>query len=547
MPTYEITAPNGKKYRVTGDGTADEALAHFQQRYASATDPSETDPSSPAFQQKYGPLSSTTALDRFRAGAGKAFVDTARGAGQLVGAVSADDVRASRERDAPLMSTGMGKVGNIAGGVAVAAPAAFVPGANTVAGATLIGGAYGALQPSTSTGERLQNAAVGAAAGGASQYIGNKIANWASQRLANRATSAATRQAQNTVRDMTLTEARKAGYVVPPSAVNPTAANAVIESLPGKAATAQQASYRNQQVTNSLARKALGLPENEPLVPETLEALRANAGKVYEAVKSAGRIAVDFDYIDDLAGIGDAVERVAKDFPDLNIQSGKEVSALVDGLLVEGFDSRSGVELVKKLRADAAANLSVSVGNDPAKKALGAAQREAAGVVEDLIERHLQATGKGDLAKAFDGARRLIAKSWSVQSALNESTGNVVASQLGSQLRRGKPLSGELETIARFARAFRPYTQELMTGSGVSNLDAAVTAAASMVNPAALAYPVGRAAARATVLSGPYQNMLARPNYAPGTTVNALLQGIRQGGRNAAIPAAVLGVEAVQQ
>jgi hypothetical protein len=346
---------------------------------------------------------------------------------------------------------------------------------------------------------------------------------------------------------MTLTEARKAGYVVPPSAVNPTAANAVIESLPGKAATAQQASYRNQQVTNSLARKALGLPENEPLVPETLEALRANAGKVYEAVKSAGRIAVDFDYIDDLAGIGDAVERVAKDFPDLNIQSGKEVSALVDGLLVEGFDSRSGVELVKKLRADAAANLSVSVGNDPAKKALGAAQREAAGVVEDLIERHLQATGKGDLAKAFDGARRLIAKSWSVQSALNESTGNVVASQLGSQLRRGKPLSGELETIARFARAFRPYTQELMTGSGVSNLDAAVTAAASMVNPAALAYPVGRAAARATVLSGPYQNMLARPNYAPGTTVNALLQGIRQGGRNAAIPAAVLGVEAVQQ
>lgn len=33
MPTYQITAPDGRKFRVTGEGTAEEAMAQIQQRY----------------------------------------------------------------------------------------------------------------------------------------------------------------------------------------------------------------------------------------------------------------------------------------------------------------------------------------------------------------------------------------------------------------------------------------------------------------------------------------------------------------------------------
>lgn len=43
MPSYLITAPDGRKYRVSGQGTADEALAHFQQQYAGQ---GRSDPSS---------------------------------------------------------------------------------------------------------------------------------------------------------------------------------------------------------------------------------------------------------------------------------------------------------------------------------------------------------------------------------------------------------------------------------------------------------------------------------------------------------------------
>lgn len=105
--------------------------------------------------------------DRFLAGMGKAFTDVARGAGQLVGAVSRKDVEAARKTDAPLMATTAGRVGDIAGNVALLAPTALIPGANTITGGAVIGAATGLLQPSTSTQETLTNVGFGGVAGAA--------------------------------------------------------------------------------------------------------------------------------------------------------------------------------------------------------------------------------------------------------------------------------------------------------------------------------------------------------------------------------------------
>ena len=96
-------------------------------------------------------------LNNALAGMGKSFVDTARGIGQKVGLVSTDDVAKSRVLDAPLMATRAARVGNIAGAVAQAAPLAFVPGANSLAGAAVGGAAYGFAQPSTGAGELASN------------------------------------------------------------------------------------------------------------------------------------------------------------------------------------------------------------------------------------------------------------------------------------------------------------------------------------------------------------------------------------------------------
>lgn len=121
------------------------------------------------------------------AGVGKSIVDAGRGIGQLVGAVSADDVRQSRELDAPLMRTGAGRIGATGGAVGMALmPGAALKGAgamlnapavSAVGGALLVprsvpaglaaGGVTGMLQPAASLPERALNVGIGAGGGAA--------------------------------------------------------------------------------------------------------------------------------------------------------------------------------------------------------------------------------------------------------------------------------------------------------------------------------------------------------------------------------------------
>src|SRR6185369_4416136 len=121
----------------------------------------------PAQQAAYDPTQGMSTSEKLLAGAGKAFVDLGRGAGQLarsalpesaanrLGLPTAADIEESRRRDAPLMRTG-------AGSVAAALPTAFIPGANTIGGAALLGAAQGALQPVGEKDSRLQNIGTGA-------------------------------------------------------------------------------------------------------------------------------------------------------------------------------------------------------------------------------------------------------------------------------------------------------------------------------------------------------------------------------------------------
>lgn len=114
----------------------------------------------------FDPTEGMSTTEKFLAGAGKAFVDAGRGVGQLVGLVDRKDIDEAKKLDAPLMNTGAGTVGNIVGNVAAYAPLAVIPGANTIAGGALVGAGAGALQPVGTDDSRLNNAAIGAAAGG---------------------------------------------------------------------------------------------------------------------------------------------------------------------------------------------------------------------------------------------------------------------------------------------------------------------------------------------------------------------------------------------
>lgn len=198
--------PDGTIIRNVPEGTTKAELgakyARMKSRQAYDAARADTTP-------EYNPTDGMSGFDRFMAGAGKAVVDIGTGlkqigaeAGNLVGAVSDETVTGLRQAqderramDAPLMDTGAGLAGNIAGNVAtIYAGGSAIKGLGALGNATRIGraaeaagsalrspqtfrgaigagAAIGAAQPVGEFDGRLDTAAMGAIAGAAGQGI----------------------------------------------------------------------------------------------------------------------------------------------------------------------------------------------------------------------------------------------------------------------------------------------------------------------------------------------------------------------------------------
>lgn len=427
-----------------------------------------------------------------------------------------DEYRASMRgsQDAP-----GGTLGAVSGYMASAAPAFLLPGANTLTGATLLGAGLGALEP-VGTGEsRTRNviqSGAGALAGNAfGKWMGSKLASTTSKKVA--AANAA--KAKNAVKDATLAEAQGAGYVVPPSYAGQGAKGKVYEVLSGKYKTNQAAGIRNQDITDNLARRALGLPDDAPLTKEAMaEVRRQAASQGYAPIASIGQVPTDAKFFSSLDDITAKYNKAAKSFPGAVDDS---VNKLVEPLRVQGFDADGALEMVQMLRDKA--DDAYRTGNS----GLGKANKEAAKAIEDQIERHLVGQGKQGAAqlKAFRDARTQMAKAHTVEKAIREGGGTVDALKIGAQLEKGRPLTGELRTIGAFANNFRDVAG--IPKSGAANpstvVDAAVGAGALGSGNIPLAMlPLARPVARSRVLSPAFQAAKVRPNYAVSPSLQRL-------------------------
>jgi hypothetical protein len=304
-----------------------------------------------------------------------------------------------------------------------------------------------------------------------------------------------------------LKQAREAGYVTPPTTANPTVANRLLESVGGKAATAQEAAVRNQGLTDSLAKKALGLSDVDHLVDGALPELRAEAAKAYAPIRSVGTMRADAQYGKDLDAVLSKYTSAGQSFPGL---AKNDIKELVDGARVGAFNSNSALDTISLLRENA--DQAFRAGD----RQLGKANKAVAGAIESAIERSLSRRGDdgGAMLNAFKNARQLIAKSYSVEGALNQTTGQVNANKLAADLAKGKPLTGPLKQIARFAQVAPEAARTVKGSPGVSALDTGIAAGSAAMShePSWLLYPLVRQGARSFMLSKPGQRMLTQPS-----------------------------------
>jgi len=323
-------------------------------------------------------------------------------------------------------------------------------------------------------------------------------------------------------------EARQAGYTVPPTQAGGGITNRLLEGLAGKLSTLQEASIRNQDVTNKLAAKSLGLADDAVMTPELLKSVRDKAGQVYDNISNAGIIVPNKGFHDALDKAGEAAVKAEMNFPNA---TSKQILETIGSVRKDAFDAGSAISRIKQLRTEA--DIAYRAGNTD----LGKATKEAATALENAIENHLKNIGQPDALNKFKDARQLIAKTYTIEKALNPKTGSVDAKALAARLKSGKPMSGELKDIGEFGLAFPKASQmpEKIGGTiGISPLDytvAGLTGGASMLGGenketsalnAAIALGL-RPAARKAVLSDFMQNRLIQQQAAPTSAIRQAL------------------------
>ena len=295
------------------------------------------------------------------------------------------------------------------------------------------------------------------------------------------------------------------GATLPPTQVNPTLLNKLLEGFSGKQQTGQVASIKNQEVVNSQARKALNLPEDTVITPQVLQDFRNVKGQAYDALKANSTYYADKQFFTDINKRTAELQKLA------NTTDVTAELRVLNGLKQMNFDGVGLVEQMKRLRYDGEGNLASMA---PKDRSLGQAQKFAARQLEDLAERNLKNFNQPDVMSNFKQARQDIAKSYTIEKSLNAVTGDVSGAKLGQRAAQGKIVPSELQALADAAAAYpTAFQNTARIGSvpGISPLDvgAAGVAAASAGNPSLLGTVIGRPAVRAGITSPVFQrNML---------------------------------------
>lgn len=504
MKVYKVQAPDGSILQIEGpEGATNEQLIQAAQAAYSARPGKEERVSAQREidRRLYDPTSGMSGGEKFLAGVGKAFTDIGRGVRQYlpaaVGGMSNEEIAQARALDQPLMNTGAGVAGNVAGNVALAVPAAFVPGAATLPGSAAIGAAYGALQPGVDATERLKNAAIGGAAGAVvpaaqtAYRMGKAFVDPLYEGGRQQILGRALRQTAGGQADEAMRNLRTATELVPGSV--PTAGQAA--GVPSLAALERSSMAANPAAANQLAARQAAQNEArvaalQGVTPDVAAAQAARsqtAGALYDQARQAG-----FDPAV-LGQIEPQVAQLMQRVPDDLIAQARQL-AQVAGEPVTDMGSVQGAHYLKKA-IDSRISQAIRSGDNETARAYQGLQGEYLNVLDQLNP-------------AYQQARQTFAQ---MSGPVNQGQ---ILEEIG---RRSTNFRGDM-TPAAFNRAIQDRTAQTVTGQPRETMQGALTPdqMQTLRNIQAdllrsdFANTAGRGVGSDTVQKLAYQNMLTQ-------------------------------------
>lgn len=430
-------------------------------------------------------------------GAGKFFVDSARGVKQMLGigdqAELQRQIDESKRLDAPLMRTGGGITGNIAAAALTAAPAMFVPGANTIAGSALVGAGLGATSPVATGESRGENALIGAAGGAAGQGIANAV---------GRAIRPVRGALPNGERAALIAEAERRGIPLSAGQITQSRPLQALEStmrdMPFTAGRAEAFRQSQQAGLNRALTRTFG-EDAEALSPEILGRARDRIGGVFSDVSSRNSVTMDGRLLNSLDEVSAANGKAGP------LASGK-VSEVVDWLrnaatptpaqqVSTGVLDALGNPIMHTIPARPAGPMSgeqyqtirsiLTRNSKDAYQAgnsqLGGALKGLRNALDDAAERSISPADQA----AWRTARKEYANLKTIEKAVrNDGSGEAFAARLAGEARKANPnafLYGqgdtELSTLAKLGNgilkdsvpnsgtAQRQFWRDLLNGS----------------------------------------------------------------------------------
>jgi len=309
--------------------------------------------------------------------------------------------------------------------------------------------------------------------------------------------------ARNATENATIEAGRKLGLVLPPTQTKDSFINNRLESIAGRAALKQETTLRNQTKTNQAIAKDVDLSPNSDITEGKLKARRAEVSGPFQEVRKMDALKLDADYKD----------------------NGMGPRPFVGALGAKSIPAGDALDAIKQLRADAKSYFAQNNGNPaPDIKAKAQASQKAADQLEGLIDRNAST----DLLPRLRQARADMAKTYTVENALNLGSGNVSAPSLGRAFDKGVPLEGNMRDIAKFALAKRPFMGEASgaPAPGVSALEPVLAlggaATGGVAGTLAGGLPLLRGPVRSLLLSEPYQKYMAKTGVSPSMMAQLL-------------------------